>query len=171
MYVWFDKAVVSWLGCPPPPVMTIHITQAGENPPQQATNSLLPQKSSKMASRSASNGIMLPDNNPFSPFSPSPWPQEGYHASLLLLVNVWVLTGYVLFVTNFAAIRVDKFAEYVVATSKYTDSVTASNNKPRHPSQIPYYCAVVRTITRRWDKRDIEEEMKRSEIRGKSFSY
>ena len=52
----------------------------------------------------------------------------GHHASLLLLVNE-VLTSYVLFVTNFAAIGLDKFAEYVVATSKYTKSVTASNNR------------------------------------------
>lgn len=41
----------------------------------------------------------------------------GHHASLLLLVSV-VLTSYALFVTNFAAIGLDKFGEYVAATSK-----------------------------------------------------
>ena len=54
------------------------------------------------------------------------------HAGLLLLVDL-VLTSYVLFVTNFAAIGLDKFAEYVVSTSKYTKSVTASYNKTEVP--------------------------------------
>lgn len=49
---------------------------------------------------------------------------------LLYFVNR-VLTTYVLFVTNFAAIGLDKFAEYVVATSNYTISVTIPNNKNR----------------------------------------
>ena len=44
-------------------------------------------------------------------------------------VVVISLTGYVLFVTNFAAIGLDKFAEYVVSTSKYTKSVTAPYNE------------------------------------------
>lgn len=56
---------------------------------------------------------------------------------------LWVLTGYVLFVTNFAAIGVDKFAGYVVATSKYTISVTSFNNKPQHLSNFRYSYAGV----------------------------
>lgn len=53
-----------------------------------------------------------------------------FFAQLLYFVNR-VLTTYVLFVTNFAAIGLDKFAEYVVATSNYTISVTIPNNKNR----------------------------------------
>ncbi len=56
------------------------------------------------------------------------------HAWLLLLVN-HVLTSYVVFVTNFGAIGLDKFGRYVVATSNYTHSVTMANTRPHHTQE------------------------------------
>ena len=47
-----------------------------------------------------------------------------FHVLIVVISQLAVLTGYVLFVTNFAAIGLDKFAEYVVSTSKSPESVT-----------------------------------------------
>lgn len=52
------------------------------------------------------------------------------HIAGLLWISVSLLTSYVLFVTNFPAIGVDKFAEYVAATSNYTISVTVRTTRP-----------------------------------------